>query len=89
MKKIMSVEDVFESIDYGTIIVGRSPDVTSLVKIGEKIVVRTLEYKELELNVVSVQVSNSPTDKIMIGICIGKSIKPIDIPVGSTAYVIS
>lgn len=89
MIKIMNVEDVFVSIDYGTIIAGHSPDITSLVKIGEKIVVRTLEYKELEVNVVSVQISNSPIDKKMIGICLGKSINPVDIPIGSTVYVIS
>ncbi|MDA7028109.1 hypothetical protein PJ311_16160 [Bacillus sp. CLL-7-23] len=89
MQKIMNVEDVFESKEYGTIIVGLNPVLASLNRIGDNIVVRTPEYKELGLKVVSVQVSNSPTDKKMLGIRLGKSIKPTDIPLGSVVYTIS
>ncbi|WP_238655356.1 hypothetical protein [Paenibacillus piscarius] len=89
MEKVMDVEDVFESKEYGTIIVGLSPVLSSVNKIGDTIVVRTPEHKELGLKVVSVQVSNSPTDKKMVGICLGNSIKPIDIPLGSVVYTIS
>jgi hypothetical protein len=70
MQKLMDVEDVFESKEYGTIIVGINPVLASLDKMGDCIVVRTPKYKELELEVVSVQVSNSPTDKKMVGICL-------------------
>ncbi|MFD0671901.1 hypothetical protein [Cohnella sp. GCM10027633] len=86
LQKIMEVEDVFESKEYGTIIVGLNPTLDSLDRIGDNVVVRTPEYNELDLKVVSVQVSNSPTDKKMVGICLGKSINPKDIPLGSVVY---
>ncbi|GAB6989201.1 hypothetical protein [Paenibacillus pini] len=89
MEKLMEVGDVFESKENGTIIVGINPALASLNKIGDNIVLRTPENKELELEVVSVQISNSPTDKKMVGICLGKSIKPIDIPLGSMVYLVS
>lgn len=88
MQKLMDVGDVFESKEYGTIIVGINPVLASLNKIGNSIVVRTPEYKELELEVISVQVSNSPADKKMVGICLGKSVKPSEIPLGSVVFTI-
>ncbi|TVX94886.1 hypothetical protein [Cohnella terricola] len=86
MQKLMDIGDVFESKENGTIIVGINPVLTSLNNIGDFIVIRTHGGKELELEVVSVQVSNSPTDKKMVGICIGKSIKSSDITLGSEVY---
>lgn len=59
----MMVGDVFESKENGTIIVGINPVLASLNRIGDNIVLQIPEDKELELKVVLVQVSNSPTDK--------------------------
>lgn len=89
MHKLMDVGEVFESKEYGTIIVGINPVFASLGRIEDIIVIRTPENKELELKVISVQVSNSPTDKKMVGICLGKLIKPTDIPIGSVVYTYS
>jgi hypothetical protein len=89
MQKLMDVGDVFESKEYGTIIVGINPVHTSFNEIGDKIFVRTPEDQELELEVVSFQVSNSSINKKMVGICLGKSIRPTDIPLGSVVYSFS
>lgn len=32
---------------------------------------------------------SSPNDKKMVGICLGKSIRPVDIPMGSVVFLIS
>ncbi|WNS41212.1 hypothetical protein [Paenibacillus sp. MMS20-IR301] len=88
MKKIMEVGDVFESKEEGTIIVGINPVLAYINKVGDNIILRTPENTVLELDVISVQISNSPTDKKMVGICLGKSIKPTDIPLGSVVYVV-
>jgi len=87
MQKLMDVGDIFESKEFGTIIVGINPVLASLNSIGDKILVQTPEHIELELEVVSTQVSNSPTDSKMLGICLGKSITPKDIPLGSVVYI--
>jgi hypothetical protein len=89
MEKLMEVGDVFESKEDGTIIVGINPVLASINKIGGSIVLRTPGEEELALEVVSVQISNSPNNKKMVGICLGKSIKPTDIPFGSVVYTIS
>lgn len=89
MEKLMEVGDVFESKENGTIIVGINPVYASMNKIGKNIILRTPEDKVLEFGVVSVQISNSPNDKKMVGICLGKSIKPVDIPMGSVVFLIS
>lgn len=92
MNKLLDIGDVFESKEYGTIIVGINPDLDSLShseiknRIGDHIVVRTPDNKELELKVVSVQISNSLIDKKTIGICIGKSVNPSDISTRSVVY---
>ncbi|PYE47256.1 hypothetical protein HUB98_21725 [Paenibacillus barcinonensis] len=88
MEKLMEVGDVFESSKNGTIIVGNDPVPTSVSQIGNNIVLQISEHEMLHLRVVSVQISNSPNDKKMVGICLGKSIRPEDIPVGSTVYLI-
>lgn len=83
----MDVDDVFESTEYGTIIVGNHPVPASINGIGDLIILQTPDHIELELKVVSVQVSNSPTDKKRMGICLGTSITPSDIPLGSVVYI--
>ncbi|MGO4532721.1 hypothetical protein AB4Z30_26860 [Paenibacillus sp. 2TAF8] len=88
MEKLMEVGDVFESVENGTVIVGNEPVLTSIGKIGDNIVLQISEHEILNLSVVSVQISNSPNDKKMVGICLGNSIQPVDIPIGSTVYII-
>ncbi|MBY0204727.1 hypothetical protein J2T16_005344 [Paenibacillus intestini] len=87
MEKLMEVGDVFESNGNGTVIVGNEPVLTAIEKIGDDIVLQISEHEMLNLRVVSVQISNSPNDKKMVGICLGNSINPADIPIGSTVYV--
>ncbi|NRR01554.1 hypothetical protein HP570_04830 [Brevibacillus sp. RS1.1] len=92
MHKLLDIGDVFESKEYGTIIVGINPELDTLShseiknRIGDYIVVRTPDYKELEMKVISVQISNSLIDKKTIGICIGKAVNPSDIPIRSVVY---
>ena len=93
MHKLLDIGDVFESKEYGTIIIGLNPELDRLshpdIKnaIGDDIVVRTPDNKELELKVISVQVSNSLIDRKTIGICVGKSVFPSEIPMGSEVYL--
>ena len=93
MHKLLDIGDVFESKEHGTIIVGVNSELNTLShpeiksSIGDDIVLRTPDNKELELRVISVQVSNSLIDRKTIGICVGKSVVPSDIPMGSEVYL--
>lgn len=93
MHKLLDIGDVFESKEHGTIIVGVNSELNTLShpeiksSIGDYIVVRTLDNKELELKVISVQVSNSLIDRKTIGICVGSSVAPTEIPMGSEVYL--
>ena len=92
MHKLMKVGDVFESSEYGTILVGINPDLDDLShdqlkkRIHNHIVVRTPDNKEFPIGVVSVQISSSLMNKKSIGICVGKSINQSEIPINSVVY---
>lgn len=88
MKRIMEVGDVFESKENEIIIVGIEPVLDYLNEIKNKILLHMSDGKQLELEVKSVRISNSPTDKKMLGICLGESIVPKHILLGATVYVL-
>lgn len=93
MKKLMDIGDVFESKEHGTIIVGINPELDTLshseikTRIGDCIIVRKPDNNEIELKVISVQISNSLINKKIIGICIGKLVNVSDIPNNSNVYL--
>nr|WP_211184412.1 hypothetical protein [Paenibacillus lemnae] len=85
----MTISLVFESKNEGTILVGTDKHLDQLTHpeikelIGEEILIRGLDNQEIPLQVSSIQISTSMADKKNVGICVGKSIAPNDIEVGS------
>ncbi|WP_337034249.1 hypothetical protein [Paenibacillus illinoisensis] len=92
MYKLMNVGDVFESLEYGTILVGINPELDDLShdqiknRIDNRIVIRTPDNNEFSIEVVSIQISSSLMNKKSIGICVGKSINQNEIPLNSEVY---
>lgn len=92
MERIMTIILVFESKEEGTVMVGTDKELDQLTHpeikkmIGEKILVKRTDNREIPLQVSLIQISTSMADKKNIGICVGKAISPEEIKIGSTIY---
>lgn len=83
---------VFDTPEFGTIVMGANEELDELLPstikemIGEKIMIKKTDGEEQVFRVVSTQINHSIAGKKNIGICLGKSISPDEIPAGSIVY---
>lgn len=83
---------VFDTPEYGTIVVGANEDLDELIPgvinemIGDQILIRKPNKEEQVFKVISMQINHSIAGKKNIGICLGKEVSPESIPEGSLIY---
>lgn len=83
---------VFDTPEFGTIVMGANEELDELLPstikemIGEQIIIKKTDGEEQVYKVVSIQINHSIAGKKNIGICLGKSISPDEIPAGSIVY---
>ncbi|SEM06337.1 hypothetical protein [Paenibacillus sp. OK003] len=86
---------VFDTPEFGTIVMGANEELDELLPstikemIGEQIIIKKTDGEEQVYKVVSIQINHSIAGKKNIGICLGKSISPDEIPTGSIVYCYS
>jgi hypothetical protein len=91
-KMLFGVGLVFDTPEFGTIVMGANEELDELLPstikemIGEKIMIKKTDGEEQVFRVVSTQINHSIAGKKNIGICLGKSISPDEIPAGSIVY---
>lgn len=94
-KMLFGVGLVFDTPEYGTIVMGANEELDDLLPstiqemIGDQIVIKTVDGEERVYNVVSSQINHSIGGKKNIGICLGKGISPDEIVPGSSVYYYS
>lgn len=94
-KMLFGVGLVFDTPEFGTIVMGANEDLDELLPstikeiIGEQIMIKTMDGEEQIYDVVSSQINHSIAGKKNIGICLGKGISPEEIPTGSIVYCYS
>jgi len=91
-KMLFGVGLVFDTPEFRTIVMGANEELDELLPstikemIGEKIMIKKTDGEEQVFRVVSTQINHSIAGKKNIGICLGKSISPDEIPAGSIVY---
>ncbi|WP_433709026.1 hypothetical protein [Paenibacillus illinoisensis] len=80
---------VFDTPEYGTIVVGANEELDELIPgvikemIGDQILIKKPNKEEQVFKVISMQINHSIAGKKNIGICLGKEVSPESIPEGS------
>ncbi|WP_418040916.1 hypothetical protein [Paenibacillus xylanilyticus] len=91
-KMLFGVGLVFETPEFGTIVMGANEELDeklpSKIKeiIGDQIIIKKMDGEEQVYGVVSIQINHSVAGKKNIGICLGKEISPEEVPAGSIVY---
>ncbi|MCM3204745.1 hypothetical protein [Paenibacillus illinoisensis] len=91
-KMLFGVGLVFETPEFGTVVMGANAELDGLLPstikemIGDQIIIKKMDGEEQVYGVVSIQVSHSIAGKKNIGICLGKEISPEEVPAGSIVY---
>ncbi|WP_269054908.1 hypothetical protein [Paenibacillus tundrae] len=91
-KMLCGVGLVFETPEFGTIVMGANEELDELLPstikemIGDQIIIKKTDGEEQIYKVVSIQINHSIAGKKNIGICLGKGISPDEVPAGSIVY---
>ncbi|MCL6660074.1 MULTISPECIES: hypothetical protein [Paenibacillus] len=91
-KMLFGVGLVFDTPEFGTIVMGANEELDELLPstikemIGDQIIIKKTDGKEQVFEVVSTQINHSIAGKKNIGICLGKGISPNKTPAGSIVY---
>ncbi|MDR9744399.1 hypothetical protein [Paenibacillus taichungensis] len=94
-KMLCGVGLVFETPEFGTIVMGANEELDELLPstikemIGDQIIIKKTDGEEQIYKVVSSQINHSIAGKKNIGICLGKEISPDEMPAGSIVYCYS
>lgn len=92
IKMLFGVGLVFDTPEFGTIVMGANEELDELhpstIKemIGDQIIIKKIDGEEKIYKVVSSQINHSIASKKNIGICLVKEISPDEIPAGSIVY---
>nr|WP_261764424.1 hypothetical protein [Paenibacillus xylanexedens] len=91
-KMLFGVGLVFDTPEYGTIVMGANEELDDLLPstikemIGDQILIKTMDGEERVYDVVSSQINHSIAGKKNIGICLGKGVSPDEVVEGSIVY---
>ncbi|MCM3131266.1 hypothetical protein M3629_00615 [Paenibacillus polysaccharolyticus] len=94
-KMLFGVGLVFDTPEYGTIVMGANEELDDLLPstiqdmIGEQVMIKSVDGEERVYNVVSSQINHSIAGKKNVGICLGKGISPDEIVADSIVYYYS
>ncbi|WP_434752283.1 hypothetical protein [Paenibacillus amylolyticus] len=94
-KMLFGVGLVFDTPEYGTIVMGANEELDDLLPstiqemIGDQIVIKTVGGEEQVYDVVSFQINHSIAGKKNVGICLGKEVSPDEVVAGSIVYYYS